>query len=222
MADLTTVRRALAAASNTHIVFHLAGSVGASPDFTLVLPTYQSHFSGTVNVLLSATEVGVRRIILAQLCTMCLVVSTHSVVAGCGRKVGASGYRRMFQRLYETPVLFLRPFTTYGPGQTATKLIPSVTLSLLKGEVPEGIQRKADGRLDLHRRCDRGLPCSGDDSRDRWSTIDLGSGSLVSICDIVTELVEVVGSQVEPLFGALPDRPAEGEVAAETLLLPGC
>ena len=42
MADLSTARRVLAAV-RPDIVFHLAGSVGASPNLELVLPTYQSH-----------------------------------------------------------------------------------------------------------------------------------------------------------------------------------
>ena len=63
MADLATARRVLAAV-RPNIVFHLAGSVGAAPDFDLVLPTYHSLLTSTVNVLVAATEVGCRRIFL--------------------------------------------------------------------------------------------------------------------------------------------------------------
>ena len=43
----------------------------------------------------------------------------------------------MFHSLYRTPVVILRPFMVYGPAQAASKFIPSVTLSLLRGEAPK-------------------------------------------------------------------------------------
>src|SRR5215210_368586 len=55
MADLSSARRVLAAVK-PDIVFHLAGSVGARPNLELVLQTYQSLLSSTVNILISATE----------------------------------------------------------------------------------------------------------------------------------------------------------------------
>ena len=215
MADLTAVRRMLAAV-RPDIVFHLAGSVGASPDVALVLPTYQSHLSSTVNVLLGATEVGVRRIILADSYDVPGESEPTPSSPYAAAKWAASGYGRMFHRLYQTPVLILRPFTTYGPAQAATKLIPSVTLSLLKGEAPKVSSGRRMADWVYIGDVIEGFLAAAMSPEVGSNTIDLGSGSLVSIRDIVTTLVEVVGSQVEPLFGALPDRPAEYELAAET------
>lgn len=47
------------------VVYHLAGSVGASTDKELVLPTFHSLLTSTVNILIGATEVGCRRVILS-------------------------------------------------------------------------------------------------------------------------------------------------------------
>ena len=48
---------------------------------------------------------------------------------------------------------------------------------------------------------------------------DLGSGSLVSLRRVVEQIVEIVGSKIEPEFNALEDRPFEQERAAETSFL---
>ena len=40
-------------------------------------------------------------------------------------------------------------------------------------------------------------------------SIDLGTGNLVSVRGVVERLVKFTGSQLRPLFGALPDRPGE-------------
>jgi nucleoside-diphosphate-sugar epimerase len=44
----------------------------------------------------------------------------------------------------------------------------------------------------------------------------LGSGTLVSIREIVEQLASLVESQVRPVFGALPPRPIEPVRAANT------
>ena len=49
-------------------------------------------------------------------------------------------------------------------------------------------------------------------------TIDLGSGSLTRMSDLVGRLVKISGSRIEPDFGALPDRPNENAIAADLLL----
>jgi UDP-glucose 4-epimerase len=41
------------------------------------------------------------------------------------------------------------------------------------------------------------------------STVDVGSGQLVSIRSLVERIVALVGGDVRPVFGALPDRPGE-------------
>ena len=46
--------------------------------------------------------------------------------------------------------------------------------------------------------------------------LDLGTGSLTSIRALVETLLEVMGSKIAPLFGAIPDRPLEQEIAADT------
>lgn len=37
----------------------------------------------------------------------------------------------------------------------------------------------------------------------------MGSGTLVSIHDVVQQLVHIINSDIEPLFGRVPDRPME-------------
>jgi nucleoside-diphosphate-sugar epimerase len=98
----------------------------------------------------------------------------------------------------------------YGPAQKdLTKLIPYVTLSLLRGETPKissgsrlvdwvYVSDVVDGFIAL-----------GNQPGIDGSTIDLGSGSLVSIREIVQQLRLIVGGEEMPEFGALPDRPME-------------
>jgi len=103
----------------------------------------------------------------------------------------------------------------YGPGQRAHKLLPYVILALLRGEAP----RLASGRRgvdwiyvdDVLEGMSAAMLAPGAEG----STFDLGTGALVSIREAVELVVELIGTKVEPLFGALPDRPVEQERVAD-------
>jgi nucleoside-diphosphate-sugar epimerase len=217
MADLAMARRVIAAV-RPNIVFHLAGSVGAAPDFDLVLPTYHSLLTSTINILVAATELGCRRIFLVGSFTEPKageVEPTPASPYGAAKWMSAA-YGRMFYSLYRAPVVNLRPFMTYGPAQASSKLIPNVALSLLRGEAPKlsSGTTKADWVYiaDVIDAFVRAATMPGIDGK----SIDLGTGSLVSIRGVVDLLVKITGTKVEPLFGALPDRARENEVAANT------
>jgi nucleoside-diphosphate-sugar epimerase len=218
MADLATARRVLAATRPT-IVFHLAGSVGALPDLDLVLPTYHSLLTSTVNVLVAATELGCGRIFLIGSFTepkVGEVEPTPQSPYGAAKWMSVA-YGRMFYTLYHAPVVNLRPFMTYGPGQASSKLVPFVVSSLRRGTAPRlsSGKTKADWVFiaDVVEAFVRAATAPGIDGK----SIDLGTGNLVSIRDIVERLVKLTDSQLRPLFGTLPDRPSENEVAANTL-----
>jgi len=217
MADLSTVRRVVTAVK-PDIIYHLAGSVGASPELELVMPTFQSLLTSTLNVLMAGTEAGGARIILSGSFTEPQPGLAHPTPYSpyAAAKWAASGYGRMFHALFQAPVVILQPFMVYGPRQAPAKLIPSVIKSLLGGTAPEVTsgKRKADW-IYVDDVID-GFVLSATTKGIEGNTIDLGSGRLVSVREIVERIVAIVGSAPAPVFGAFPDRPAENEVIADT------
>jgi UDP-glucose 4-epimerase len=193
------------------VVFHLSGFATASPDRNLVLPTFHSLLVSTVNILVVAAESSCRRVLLAASLTE--PQSGHSEITPgspyAAAKWASGAYARMFRVLYDVPVVIVRPFMTYGPGQDDRKLIPYVILSLLKGDAPKlasGQQQidwvYVDDVMD-------GFVAAASAPEIEGQTIDLGSGALVSVRSVVEQLVKLTGVRVKPLFGALPDRPYE-------------
>lgn len=217
LADLAAARKVLASVE-PDVVFHLAGQVGASPDLSLVLPTFQSLLMSTVNLLLAAKEIGCRRIVLSGSLTEPSpqgdLATPHAPYAAA--KWAAAGYGRMFHSLYDTPVVVLRPFMTYGPGQAHTKLVPSVTLSLLRRERPKLSSGRYSSDWVYVSDVIDGFVAAATIPGIEGKTIDLGSGYLVPMTDVVNRLVMIVGTDVRPEFGALPDRPGENTITANT------
>src|SRR5262249_37442274 len=129
------------------IVFHLAGAVGASPILELVLPTYHSLLTSTINVLIAAKEFGCGRVVLTASFTSPEPGANEPTPQSPygAAKWASVGYGRMFHSLFQVPVVILSPFMTYGPGQAANKLIPSTISALLRGVPP----KLASGRVSF-------------------------------------------------------------------------
>src|SRR5262249_40839542 len=114
-------------------------------------------------------------------------------------KWAATGYARMFHRLWDIRVSVLRVAMVYGPGQPdTTKLLPYVTLSLLREEDPQlssGTRLVdwvyVDDVVDAFvatAECDAAI----------GEVFDIGSGHQVSIKDTVLLLAGIVGSTAQP------------------------
>jgi nucleoside-diphosphate-sugar epimerase len=123
----------------------------------------------------------------------------------------------MFHQLYKLPVVTARIFMSYGPDQPdIRKLIPYVTLSLLKGEVPKLSSGSREVDWIYVEDVVTGLLSAGTASNVEGGAFDLGTGIPVSIRTVVEKLATLVQSRVEPVFGALPDRPFERVRTANT------
>jgi nucleoside-diphosphate-sugar epimerase len=200
------------------VIFHLAGAVGADTTLERVLPTYHSLLTSTVNLLSAATEYGCQRIILIGSLTEPLPSSPNPIPQApyAAAKWAASAYGRMFHALHSTPVVILRPFMTYGPGQHPSKLIPSVIRSFLRDAAPKVAsgRTKADW-IYVSDVIDAFLTASSAPGLN-GATLDLGTGNLTTVKSVIAELAATIGTDAIPLFGALPDRPFENETAANT------
>lgn len=210
--------RALFSQVKPDIVIHLSGRAGAAPDIGLVLPAYHSLATSTVNVLVSAIEAGCDRIVLFASCNEPVVNDPDCVPASpyaAGKWVGTV-YGRMCYKLYGAPIVILRTFMVYGPGQAREKLVPSVATALLANSQPLLSSGRTRGDWvyvdDVIDACMAAINAPGIEGLE----CDIGTGQLVSQRQLVEMLVRASGRNVRPLFGARPDRPHEHEVAAST------
>lgn len=197
-------------------VVHLGGLVNGAPELRFVMPTFRSLLASTVNLLTAAAETGRPRVLLVGSLEEPRAEATEAWPTSPygAAKWAASAYGRMFNKLFGLPVVIARTHMTYGPGQPAWKVIPYTILSLLKGDRP----RLSSGRraLDWVYVDDvaDGLLAAVSTPDVDGATVELGSGTLTPIREIVTKLVALVAPSVEPLFEALPDRPRDDERAA--------
>lgn len=216
--DLEAVRRLLANIK-PDIIFHMSGLASAIQSVEFVLPTFHSLLTSTVNLLTVATEIGCQRVVLAGSLNEPQSEDPEMIPSSpyAAAKWAGSAYGRMFHALYGTPLVIVRTFMTYGPGQDSRKLIPSVVLSLLQGESPKLSSGKWKADWIYINDVIDGFLAAAQMPQIEGATLDLGSGALVTVRELVEMVAKFVGCSTQPLFGALPDRVFEPARKAEVL-----
>lgn len=211
--------QATIASVRPELVYHLSSCVDSSRGTDLVLPTLHANLVSTANVLLAVERASCQRVILpASLEEPDPTEASARVPQSpyAAAKWAASSYARMFAGLYGTPAVLLRLFMVYGPEQLDhTKLIPSVIRSILRAEpaaVTIGVRRMdwvyVDDVVDA-------LVAAAAAPGIEGQTIEIGSGELHSIREVVETLVRLGASDQEPRFGAVPERLDEVERVAD-------
>lgn len=198
-------------------IFHLASHVVGARDLALVLPTFHANLASSVYLLDAAARVGCRRFV--QVGSLEEPEPDEPLTAPsspyAAAKAAASAYGRMFAALYDLPVVMARLFMVYGPGQRdVKKLIPYVILELLAGNEP--LLSSGSRPVDWIHVEDvvAGLVRTAKAPRLEGCRVDLGSGELVTIREVVEEIYRQLSPASSPPFGTLPDRPFEQVKAA--------
>lgn len=195
-------------------VFHLASHVTGSRDRTLVLPTLSQNLLTTVYLLDAITGTPCRRVVIAGSLEESDPTGTPTSPYAAA-KSAATLYARMYHALYGVPVTFARLFMVYGPDQPDTrKLVPYVTLSLLKGEAPALTPGErpvdwvhVDDVAEALVRCARRVDLIG-------RTIDIGTGRLTTVRSVAERIGKLLGRS-GLVYGAIPERPLETVRAAD-------
>jgi nucleoside-diphosphate-sugar epimerase len=126
-------------------------------------------------------------------------------------KTAATTYLKLYARVYELKAVIARVFMAYGPGeQDGNKLLPHVIRTLLRGEDPKLSSGKRgvdwvyvdDVTEGLVRVAERAGALAG-------QRVDIGSGELVEVREVVERVYRLVSPGRTPLLGTLSDRADE-------------
>lgn len=202
-------------------VFHLGALIAIPYSYRHPVDVVQANVLGTLNVLNAARAVGVTR----------MVHTSTSEVYGTARyapidedhplqgqspysasKIGADKLAESYYKSFSVPVVTLRPFNTYGPRQSARAVIPTIiTQALTQDKVRLGALTPT---RDLTYASDTvlGFLKAGSAPGVEGETINLGTGHEVSIGDLATMIIELVGKQVIVEVDESRMRPAGSEV----------
>jgi nucleoside-diphosphate-sugar epimerase len=197
-------------------IYHLAAVGVTEPDVDPLLAV-QVNVMGTLNLLEALKETECDCFVNTGTCyeyghntpPMREDQMVDPISAYAASKSAAGLFCNLYHRTRGYPIVTVRPFTVYGPRQSERALIPQTILSALRGEDFEmtgGEQTRdftyVDDVVEGYLRASLSKKAIG-------PTINLGTGEEHAIKDVVLKVLELMGSPMRPLIGALPYRPGE-------------
>ncbi len=209
--DPAAVRAAVQAA-DPEVIFHLA-AVGVTNPRVAPADAVAVNVGGTLNLLEVARERGLRRFVL--------VGTSYEYGARQARegldpfniygasKVAAWAFGRVYWRVYGLPVVTVRPFQVYGPGQPAHTLLPAAIRAALTGAdfptTPGEQMRDFIYVEDVV----AGMLAAAESPAAIGHSLDLGTGCAHTVREVVHRVWKMTGAAGRILLGALPYRPGE-------------
>ncbi|OZA19498.1 MAG: NAD-dependent dehydratase, partial [Rhodobacterales bacterium 17-64-5] len=210
------------AMKDVDIVLHLAALIAIpfsyhSPDAYL-----QTNVTGTLNVLQAARRLGTSRVVSTSTsetygtAQFVPITEEHPLNAQspyAATKVGADQMALSFHRSFETPVVVLRPFNTYGPRQSARAVIPTIISQIAAGSRQIKLGSLTPTRdFTFVRDTARGFIQAMQCDAAVGQVTNIGSGFEISIGDTVTAIAEALGVEVEVMPDESRMRPQASEV----------
>lgn len=117
------------------VVLHLAALIAIPYSYVAPRSYVSTNIEGTLNVLEAARRFGIERVVHTSTSEVygtaqtVPIAETHPLQGQSpysASKIGADKMAESYYRSFETPVVTLRPFNTYGPRQSARAFIPTI------------------------------------------------------------------------------------------------
>jgi dTDP-glucose 4,6-dehydratase len=203
------------------IVFHLAALIAIPYSYVAPESYVRTNVVGTLNVLQAARRCGTERVLhtsTSEVYGTALYVPIDEKHPLQGQspysasKIGADKMAESFHLSFDTPVVTVRPFNTFGPRQSARAVIPTILSQILtSGEVKLGSLTPTRDLNFVDNTVD-GFVKAGLSPQAVGQTINLGSGREISIADLASLIAKIVGKEVPIIQDEQRLRPSKSEV----------
>jgi len=205
----------------TDVVFHLAALIPIPYSYVAPSEFIDTNVKGTLNVLEAVRSHGTERLVHTSTSeTYGTAIYTpidelHPLQGQSpysASKIGADKLAESYWRSFETPVVTVRPFNTYGPRQSARAFLPSVLAQALAGDVVKV------GSLDPIRDMNyvedtvNGFLLAGAAVGIEGNTYNIGSGHGVTMKELLDTALRVTNTQPLIEVDENRKRPQNSEV----------
>lgn len=220
--DIRDPNGVLHAMKGCDVVFHLAALIAIPFSYHSPDSYVDTNIKGTLNVLQAARRLGVERI---------LITSTSEVYGTAkytpidekhpfqgqspysATKIGADRLAESFYRSFDTPVVIVRPFNTYGPRQSARAVIPTIITQLLLGQTDLRLGSVAPTRdFNYVKDTAEGFIALAEADSAVGKEINIATGKEYSIGDVAQILISELNPNAHIIVDEERLRPQTSEV----------
>ena len=203
------------------VVVHLAALIAIPYSYVAPRSYVRTNIEGTLNVLEAARRIGTSRVVHTSTSevygtALRTPIDEEHPLQGqspySASKIGADKIADAYFRSFDTPVVVVRPFNTFGPRQSARAFIPTIISQALSRDAiylgsltPERDMTYVTDTVD-------GFIRAATKSGLLGETINLGTGETHSVGDIATQIVRMMDCKKPIIHDARRDRPNKSEV----------
>jgi NAD dependent epimerase/dehydratase len=219
--DLGNPEAARRATSGCDVVLHLGALIPIPYSYQHPREFVTANIEGTINVLEAVRDAGVSRMVhtsTSEVYGTPLRVPIdeshplHPQSPYAATKVGADQLALTYHRSFETPVVIVRPFNTFGPRQTARAVIPTIISQALASEtIKLGATAPTRDFLFVADTV-RGIMRCAERPGVEGEVFNLGTGSEIAVGAVAEKVLAAVGSDAAIVDASDRLRPPDSEV----------
>lgn len=199
------------------VVFHLGAYTHVGKSWQRMDECIQTNVGGTVRLLQALEGSGYRRFVYTSTSEVYGAIDVpfheddqvHPISPYSVAKHSGEEFCRMLHQGLGWPVVVVRPFNAYGPWQSPDRVIPEVIVRALRGQelrMTAGAQTREFNYVeDLA----AGFLRLGTVPGIEGQVLNLGCGEEISMRELATRILSLMGDPITPQFGALPERPTD-------------
>jgi NAD dependent epimerase/dehydratase len=203
-------------------VLHLAALISIPFSYHSPEAYVDTNIKGTLNVLQGVREQGVKKVIVTSTSEVygtaeyVPIDENHPFKAQspyAATKIAADRLAESFYRSFDTPVVTVRPFNTYGPRQSLRAVIPTIITQLLNGqhEIRLGaLHPKRD--LNYVKDICKGFIAIAESENVIGEEINIASETEISIQELAQKIIAIINPEAKIVSEELRLRPSKSEV----------
>jgi NAD dependent epimerase/dehydratase len=210
------------AVKNVDVVMHLAALIAIPYSYIAPDSYVDTNVKGTLNMVYASMDAGVKKFLHTSTsevygtARIVPIPETHPLQPQSpysASKIGADMMAMSFFNSFKFPVTTVRPFNTYGPRQSARAVIPTIISQLAAGkkEINLGDLRPTRDFNYVEDTC-RGFWDISQATEVEGETINVGSGTEISIGDTFYLIQKIMGTSATLVIDQERMRPEKSEV----------
>lgn len=210
-----------AAMRDCEIVFHLAALIAIPYSYVAPASYIETNISGTFHVLEAARQLGNVRVVHTSTSevygtALRVPIDEDHPLQGqspySASKIGADKMAEAYFRSFNTPVVTVRPFNTFGPRQSARAVLPTIIAQCLSQDVIRLGSLSPTRDLNYVGNTVDGFIRAGVTEAAVGATVNLGTGTEISVGDVANMVIKIIGRPVRIECEEQRMRPDKSEV----------
>jgi NAD dependent epimerase/dehydratase len=204
-------------------VFNLAALISIPYSYIAPESYVKTNILGTMNVLQTCLEEQVSKVIHTSTSevygtAIYTPIDEHHPLQGqspySASKIGADKIVESFYKSFDLPAAIIRPFNTYGPGQSARAIIPTIITqaqSTKDKNIELGLLSPIRDLTFVKDTVDGFIKIAESD-QTIGEVINIGAGSGITIGDLANKIIQLIDPEIKILHNKKRERPPKSEV----------